>query len=266
MTKSSLKWAGSKQPIIDQITSVINQFEFSCLVEPFFGAGNVSLNVESPNYLCSDYNEDLVNYHNTVIKHPYELLIIASELFERTDEKSYYELRAEFNSGELDVIEKSAVFLYLNKYGFNGLCRYNRKGEFNSPWCRSEKVKTIPEKEILMFSSIFEGTEILHQDFQDTILQAPEESVIYCDPPYVPLDGSQNVGMYKGSFGFKEHEQLKKLCKESPHPAIISNHWTEYTKELYSDASEIIVLDVRRSISRNGTGRIPVQEVIAIYE
>jgi len=46
---------------------------------------------------------------------------------------------------------KAALFLYLNRHGYNGLCRYNASGEFNTPFGRYKK-PYFPEKEMLHFA------------------------------------------------------------------------------------------------------------------
>ena len=69
----------------------------------------------------------------------------------------------------------------------------------------------------------------------------------------------------KEGFGKIEHEQLKALSKECDNTAIISNHWTPYTEDLYSDADEVYIFDVQRTISSDGNNRKKVQECVVVY-
>jgi hypothetical protein len=61
--------------------------------------------------------------------------------------------------------------VYLNKHCFNGLCRYNAKGGFNTPFGRYKK-PYFPEKEML-FVSWYDDTQIVsvwvHEDGSITI-------------------------------------------------------------------------------------------------
>lgn len=50
----------------------------------------------------------------------------------------FYQHRARFNGllaeEKGDTAEAAALFYYLNRTGYNGLCRFNRQGEFNVPF------------------------------------------------------------------------------------------------------------------------------------
>jgi site-specific DNA-adenine methylase len=48
--------------------------------------------------------------------------------------KKYYELRDKFNSIPRNTLERACLFLIMNKFAFNGVCRYNKKGIFNVPY------------------------------------------------------------------------------------------------------------------------------------
>jgi DNA adenine methylase len=61
------------------------------------------------------------------------------------DERAYYEQRDRFNQllaeGKGDCEESAALFYYLNRTGYNGLCRFNRSGGFNVPFGRYTQIK-----------------------------------------------------------------------------------------------------------------------------
>ena len=47
---------------------------------------------------------------------------------------------------------------------------------------------------------------------------------------------------------------------------LISNHYVDYTRELYKNADQTTLFEVQRSISRNVEGRVKVSEVLALYK
>ena len=122
--KPFLKWAGGKYKIIDKIQKSLPNGRR--LIEPFVGSGAVFLNIDFEEYLLADINSDLINLYKQVQEHGKDFANYASALFkpENNTQTAFYDLRAEFNACT-DVARKSAIFVYLNRHCFNGLCRYN---------------------------------------------------------------------------------------------------------------------------------------------
>lgn len=147
--KPFLKWAGSKYKIIDRILNTLPNGRR--LIEPFAGSGAVFLNADFEEYLIADTNSDLINLYKQVQSHGKDFIAYASALFtpDNNTEASFYALRAEFNACT-EPARKSALFVYLNRHCFNGLCRYNSKGQFNVPFGRYTK-PAFPNIEMLNF-------------------------------------------------------------------------------------------------------------------
>src|SRR5699024_1738481 len=99
--------------------------------------------------------------------------------------ETFYQLRLQFNQTQ-DSYTRSLLFLYLNRHGYNGLCRYNRKGEFNVPFGRYTK-PYFPEAEIHYFAEKAQQAQFICSSYDNVMQQADPHSVIYCDPPYQPL-------------------------------------------------------------------------------
>ena len=136
--RAFLKWAGGKYPLLDDIKRHLPKGE--CLVEPFVGAGSVFLNTDFSRYILADINSDLISLYNIVKMRTDEYVQAARELFvpETNCAEVYYQFREEFNKSQ-DPFRRAVLFLYLNRYGYNGLCRYNLRGEFNVPFGRYKK-------------------------------------------------------------------------------------------------------------------------------
>lgn len=270
--KSYLKWAGGKGKALSHVLPVLEKHKKPVFAEPFIGAANVSLNFQADKYIWNDFNEDLIDSHATILGKLddfYYFVAEAEDMF-RQGHEEYLNLRDLFNSGKVKTREvKSALFLYLNKHGFNGLCRYNKQGKFNVPVGSSTKTqKQVPANEMVYFRDRFENkVDLYNEDFEEMfkILELQDEVLILNDPPYVPM-GESNFNYTADGFGFEKQQKLKDLAKNSKHTVVISNHWNKITKELYKDADEVYTFPVQRTISCKGNERLPVEECVVVYK
>jgi len=264
LNKSFLKWAGGKKQSIQLISDTIGSVK-GTLIEPFIGSGVVSLNIEASNYIAGDTNNDLINLYTVIKNDPLVFIEECKNIFtiENNTSEVFYEYRTKFNEST-DVFERSVLFVYLNRHCFNGLCRYNKKGIFNVPFGRY-KATHFPEKEILFASERLRDCKLYCDSFESTISCAQSGDVVYCDPPYVPLSTTSYFTDYSaGGFTNVHQKNLAELAEASKCLFLISNHDTEFTREIYKNADEIKTKEVSRFISANGS-RTKAKEILAIY-
>ena len=266
--RAFLKWAGGKFKLVDAIVRHLPAG--NRLVEPFVGAGSVFLNTDYDNYLLCDINRDLIEMYRIIQRDPEHFIGLAGELFidANNDSDFYYETRQRFNAAT-DSLDRALGFLYLNRHGFNGLCRYNRKGAFNVPF-GSYKKPYFPEKEIRGFSEKAQKAEFVCIGYEQAFDMLTDGDVVYCDPPYAPLSTTASFTTYVGA-GFSLDDQAI-LARRSRHtaqergiPVVISNHDIPLTRELYRGA-KLEVISVQRNISQKGASRKKVDELIALYD
>ena len=265
--RAFLKWAGGKYPLLDDIKRHLPQGE--CLIEPFVGAGSVFLNTDFSRYILADINSDLISLYNIVKTRTDEYVQASRELFmpETNQAEVYYRFREEFNASQ-DPFRRAVLFLYLNRFGYNGLCRYNLRGEFNVPFGRYKK-PYFPEAELYHFAEKAQNAEYHCLSYEECMDRADSNSVVYCDPPYAPLSATANFTAYHtNSFSPKEQAHLAEMAEKlvsKQIPVLISNHDTPDTREWYRAAKHFQV-KVRRSISSNGGTRKKVNELLALYK
>ncbi|GLO59688.1 site-specific DNA-methyltransferase (adenine-specific) [Vibrio sp. MACH09] len=266
--RAFLKWAGGKYGLVEDIQRHLPPARK--LIEPFVGAGSVFLNSDYDEYLLADINKDLINLYNLLKTEPEKVIEESKRFFqpETNNREFYLDTRAQFNATD-DIWFRSLAFLYMNRYGFNGLCRYNKKGGFNVPF-GSYKKPYFPEKEMIFFAEKAKKATFVCEGYADTFSRARKGSVIYCDPPYAPLSRTANFTSYAGN-GFTLDDQAnlaeisEKTAKVRGVPVLISNHDTAHTRRLYKGAS-LETIQVKRTISRNGSGRTKVNELFALFE
>lgn len=264
--KPFLKWPGNKYRLMEHIKKILPPA--NRLVEPFAGSGAVSLSTTYDKYLLAEKNPDLVNLYHTLIKDQSDFIEDTKELFndKYNKEQTYYRLRKQFNTTS-DLQLKATLFVYLNKHGFNGLCRYNLDGEYNVPFGFYRRTY-FPAKEMLFFAKKLKGHAIRCWDYKKTMRYTKAGDIVYCDPPYVPLSKTANFTQY-GPFAFNTADQiaLAEKAMQLTHKGIsviVSNHNTSFIRELYADAT-IYTINVNRSISCNPATRGRVKEVLALF-
>ncbi|MGB2078235.1 MAG: Dam family site-specific DNA-(adenine-N6)-methyltransferase [Vibrio sp.] len=266
--RAFLKWAGGKYGLVDDIQRHLP--EGRKLVEPFVGAGSVFLNTDYDQYLLADINPDLINLYNLLKTSPDLFISEAQRFFEpkMNDKNIYLGVRADFNQSN-DTLFRSLAFLYMNRFGFNGLCRYNKKGGFNVPF-GSYKKPYFPEKEMLNFAEKAKKATFICESYPQTFARARQGSVVYCDPPYAPLAQASNFTAYAGNgFTLDDQAKLANIAENTAFkrqiPVLISNHDTELTRRLYKGA-QLNVVKVKRTISSKGSGRLKVDELLALFD
>jgi len=262
-----LKWAGNKFRIIDRVAKRLP--EGRRLVEPFVGSGAVFLNTRYQRYLLCDSNRDLIDLYSLIKEDGEAFIASARPLFndKHNTPERYYALRDEFNRCT-ERERRAALFVYLNRHGYNGLCRYNATGGFNVPFGRYKR-PYFPEKEILLFQQRAQQADFLHQDFTTTMGAARSGDVIYCDPPYLPLSPSANFTSYSaGGFDMAQQQQLAELssqCAGRGIPVLISNHNTREARAIYREA-KLQRFVVQRYISCKGNTRSKAGELLALFD
>lgn len=267
--KPFLKWAGGKSRLVPTIAAMLPKGRR--LVEPFMGSGAVFLGIRGfRSYLLADANQDLVTLFDFV-KRDAEIFIDECErLFtpENNTAEAYTRLRAEFNSLPHGDPRRSQLFVYLNRHGFNGLCRYNRSGQFNVPF-GNMKSPYFPRREMTAFATRAIHAEFRLEDFRSVMAATEKGDVVYCDPPYVALTATASFDAYSaGGFSAKDQEDLAQLCFDCAArgvPVLLSNHDTPFSRRLY-DGSRMEALEVTRSISAVADTRGTASEILVLFK
>ncbi len=265
-TRPFLKWAGSKFNCIENILDVLPSA--NRLIEPFTGSGAVFVNSSYKNYLLAEQNMDLVLLYRCLQNEGIPFIDYCKSFFSNENNQSerYYQLRVEFNQCQEPRL-RAALFLYLNRHGYNGLCRYNQSGIFNVPF-GSYINPYFPYDQMVHFYVKSHNVNFVHNDFRKTFQHAQPGDLIYCDPPYVALSKSANFSAYtQKTFSDKDQIELAEMAREYAKKditVVVSNHDTDFTRHHYK-GSKILSFPVMRVISCNSRERKPVQELVAIF-
>lgn len=238
-------------------------------------------------YELSDINHDLIHLYGRLVQEGEPFINRVERLFEADPGLTLYmERRKEFNElgpATQDTPERAALFVWLNKHAFNGICRYNSSGGFNVPWnqvirkeAKNRKGQIMgkpscPSEAMMNFHTRSASTKVsfMQRNFVDALAQAKEGDMVYCDPPYLPLNAAGFTSYAKEGFGLDDHRLLANMaCEAAGRGAVvaISNHAIDTASELYKSASRIERTDVRRSVGASGESRGKVGELLAIWD
>lgn len=264
--KPVLKWLGGKSRLANIIVPHLSSG--NRLVEPFVGSGAIFMASTYDSYLLCDTNPDIINIHSCIKEQLQNFIEEVTPLFqpENNQLEKYLEFRQELNNTEFNL-RRAALFLYLNKHCFNGLCRYNSKGKFNAHFGNYTDAN-LPLDNINQFHQKSSTAEFKQCDFRECFSFLRGGDVVYCDPPYIPISATASfVGYSKEKFNWQDQTDLANLarwCRDKNIRCVISNSDTELSRQLYHDA-DIFELDVTRTISVNGDGRGKTKEILAVY-
>ena len=235
-----IKSQGIKTKLVPWINDVIFRSGIDLVnanwIEPFFGTGVVGFN--SPlggRRVVGDSNPHIINFYNSVksgIVTPQtmrEYLQREGELLERADDAGYEHYR--FVKDRFNKEHSPFDFIFLSRAGFNGMMRFNRKGEWNIPFCKKpnrfapayitkicNQVKAV-ETVIRQFDWTF-----CNRSFIETIREARRGDMIYCDPPSY----GRYVDYYNGWTEDNERELFEAWSETEAHFVLSTWHHNEF--------------------------------------
>jgi len=258
--KPLLKWAGGKRwllPTLQTIWSTCLQKKPALkLVEPFAGGLAVALGLNPKQALLGDLNPHLINFYRQVQRG------LTISFVPKNQEAFYYQARERFNQlihqKTYRNAEAASLFYFLIRTGFNGLCRFNRQGEFNVPFGRHHRIHY--KTHFLDYQPTLKDWQFQQGDFEKLKSLLSGDEFLYVDPPY-----DQAFTQYHSqAFSWEDQCRLAQWLSQHPGPVVVSNHATERVLKLYKQLGfKIKLLSAPRRIACNGN-REPVQEMLAL--
>jgi DNA adenine methylase len=262
-----LKWAGGKSQLLKQYGPYFPEREgIQCYFEPFLGSGAVFFHLQPRKAVLADINEKLVETYQVVQQDVESLIDILGQY--RNEEEEFYRVRAQ-NPVELDMIERAARLIYLNKTCYNGLYRENKKGEFNVPFGRYKNPAICNPLRLRTASKALDEVHLKNSDYDEVVDSATPGDFVYFDPPYVPLSATSNFTSYnRHGFGMDDQKCLAdtfdRLTSERC-AVMLSNSNTPQVRELYGGKGyRLIEVEARRFINSKAARRGPVTELLIL--
>lgn len=295
--KPFLKWAGGKTQLIPELIKrlpdeIKANKRIKRYIEPFVGGGALFFYLKNffiiEQAFLFDINKELVLTYKVLQKHVNNLIIflenLENEYFKKTIEEKkrfYYKIRELYNKQitEFDYeifnqhwIRRAAYLIFLNKTCYNGLFRQNKKGEFNVPFGKYKNPKICDKENLLAVNKALKNTKIFCGDFTHSEKYITKGSLVYFDPPYLPISETSSFTSYsKENFTIEDQIRLAEFYKQMDKKGaflILSNSDPKNTdpnntffENLYK-GFKIERVPAKRYINCNADGRGEIFELI----
>jgi len=232
-----IKSQGIKTKLVPWIESIVPENFHGTWIEPFMGTGVVGFNIAPKKAILCDSNPHLIKFYSSIADGTItpetvkEYLVYEGNLLLSKGEDHYYFVRDRFNAEHAPL-----DFLFLNRAGFNGMIRFNRKGGFNIPFCRkpqrfAKAYVTKITNQVDWICKIIKAKEFVFkcQDFNKTILEASASDIIYCDPPYI----DRHADYYNGWDDNHEKKLFDALSRFRGKFILSTWHHNDYRENTY---------------------------------
>ena len=293
-----VKWAGGKNKLIPQMEQYypkeLKENKIDVYIEPFVGGGAILIDILKKYNIkkayAFDINKNLINCYN-IIKDKVESLVLELKKLEeeylKLDDENrkeyYYDIRKKYNSinieNENEALEKTTYFIFLNKTCFNGLYRENRRGQFNVPIGKYKNPTICDEKNLIELSKLIKNVTFINGDYRESYKYIEENTFIYFDPPYRPINKTSSFTSYsKEDFNDENQKKLGeyfrkindnnsnvKLMLSNSNPKN-NNEKDDFFEQIYN-GFKINEIKANRMINSNKEKRGKISELLIInYE
>jgi DNA adenine methylase len=287
-----LKWAGGKRQLLRELRRYVPR-DFPAYHEPFLGSGALFFDLWRSGQLhgtachLGDANADLVGVYRALAADTenviQQLRLLASE-HQGGAAPAYYRVRDEVFNPERRTRQGAppsfypahlaAMFIYLNRTGYNGLFRLNSQGDFNVPVGRYAAPRICDEPTLRAAAAVLRSPSVTlhHRTFTAVAGAAGPGDLVYFDPPYAPLNATSRFTSYtSGSFSEEDQRALRQLAvqlAERGCAVIVSNSTADVVTELYRAPEarraglRTFRIPARRAINSKGARRGTVEEYI----
>ena len=252
------KWTGGKRKEIKLFEEFYPDFvkekKDYKFVEPFFGGGAVYWSLNSNDNIINDIDYDLINFLNVLKSNSNEIIsmvktisneisVISNEEKNKTISISeakklrgliYYEWRNKDRKNglaSLSSIDRAFRFFLVNQLSFNGMRRFNSRGEFNIPYGNYKAFNiNLQDEHIEKLAK----TQIFCDSYENIMMNNDTENTfIFIDPPY-----TREFKEYSHNNSFDKDSQFKlfdtfKNMKFAKVMIIINKD--DFTYDLYKD-------------------------------
>jgi DNA adenine methylase len=293
--KPFLKWVGGKTQILDNVLSKVPK-EFNNYHELFLGGGSVLLAVLSlqkqgkivikNKIYAYDINETLIHVYKHIQNNKdalfghIERYINEYDSLDGTEinrkptsideaktskESYYYWIRNKYNTvDDKSSVERSALFMIINKLCFRGMYREGPKG-YNVPYGHYKTTPTIITREDLyVVSDLIQGVVFECRGFETSIKKPVNGDFVYLDPPYAPENAKSFVGYVADGFSIDAHNNLFDEVKSLKNKKIkfaMSNAKVDFVMDTFKDCQyEDIV--ARRAINSKDPSATTMEVIV----
>lgn len=298
LARPFLKWAGGKRQLLSQLErffpAQLKRGEIRTYAEPFIGSGAVFFRIFQTyplrRSIIADINPELILAYHTLQAAVEDLIrLLASfegsyaRLAEPDRRAFYYAMRKRYNAQRVAIdpgqfsnnwVERTALLIFLNRTGYNGLFRLNSHGEFNVPFGRYKNPRLVDAENLRAIAHLLQNVQIQFGDFEALEDSIDAHTLVYFDPPYRPISRTAGFTSYSKD-GFDDRQQLRladfyrrldargaKLMLSNSDPRNIDPQ-DDFFERAYA-GFRFERLQAKRNINRDAHGRGPISELLIL--
>lgn len=272
MTLPGWKWPGGKRELLDEVSArAPSAAELLArggrYAEFFVGGGAAFLGLYAtvrPAWI-SDTNEALIDAYFSLQQDPDPLLRTLRQW--PNTEAEFYRVRA-LDHRNMTRAERGAWLIYLLRYCFNGLARFDRRGRFTASYCKQPSRGPVNEEGLLAVAKALQGVTIVRATYAEAfaMFEPRQGDFVYLDSPYAPVSATADfVGYSAGGFTWDDQSLLCTLAENAARAGadvLIHNSDVPELHKLYRNFT-VEKIRARRSIAANDESRDDVFEIIA---
>lgn len=290
--KPFIKWAGGKGQLLPEIRKAFPKElgrSIKRYAEPFIGGGAVLFEVLN-NYrleevYISDVNSELIGTYKSIRDDCDEIVDLLKQFEmqylllpdDESRQKLFYRFRNRYNelksnSFDSNIVECSALFIFLNHTCYNGLYRVNAKNLFNVPWGKYKRPHICDEANLRAVSRKIQNVEIVCGSFRESNSFIDENTFVYFDPPYRPLSATASFNSYaKDSFDDDDQRDLADYFRHLSNKGAMVMESNSDPKNIDPDDTffddlfrdfNITRIKASRMINSKGNGRGKINEIL----
>ena len=289
--KPFVKWAGGKISLIPQLNNFypyeLKNGTIEKYIEPFVGGGAVLIDIlqkyKVKEAYAFDINMDLINSYNVIKNNVDELIKSLKEteqeylqLDQEERKKYFYDMRDKYNEYTLKEneqnVQRAMQFIYLNRTCYNGLYRVNKNGKFNVPMGKYKNPTICDEQNLKQLSQLIQNVEFKYGDYRQSLDYVTENTFVYFDPPYRPLNVTSAFTSYtKEDFDDDNQRELAMFYRELDErdaKLMLSNsnpknvNQDDYFFDNIYNGFNIDEIYAKRMINAKSQGRDEVSEIV----
>lgn len=251
-----VKWAGGKSWCKNLIVDFWRANQRKVFVEPFAGGLSSTMAIKPEKAILNDINPHVINLYNQIQNG----LTMSIPLL--NTESKFLEHRLRFNAliheDNANTKEGAELFYYLNRTCFNGLCRFNKKGFFNVPFGRYNKINY--RSDFAVYQEMFKNYSFTCADFEQLVTDNSNDSFYFIDSPYD--DGFTDYT--KEGFTWDDQVRLIDWASKLEGPVLMTNKATDRILEVLRAAGfQTKIIKKKHTIGAASTSRKVIDEVFA---
>lgn len=260
-----LKWAGGKRQLLPHIRKHVPK-SFGRYFEPFVGGGAVFFDLQPKTSVLSDANERLIKAYRAIRDNVEAVIDLLSKC---PYDEAFFKDMANLPVDTFDDVRTAAWLTYVNRAGFNGLYRVNKKGKFNVPFGDYKNPTICDAGNLRACSRALRNVHLRHADFELALQDAVRGDFVYIDPPYIPLSETSSFTAYQaGGFDMDAQMRLCGLAEDLVDKGVhvlLSGSCAPATVELYdTHRFELHEVSAKRNINSRVEKRGKVSELLIV--